>query len=87
MNPMDEALLGRLHSENCPLFTAEENALTGGFGAQTAALCVRRGWRAPGYLFALGDTFIPHGSRKELLRDQGLSGEHMAQVIEERIKR
>lgn len=82
---MDEALLMGLNQRGTPVFTVEENVLSGGFGSRVSAYCVAHGLRAPGHIFALGDDFIPHGDRQVLLARQGLDAESIANTIRMRI--
>ena len=83
---MDGSMLKSLKDRGTPIFTLEENVLTGGFGMMVSAYCVQNDIPAPGYLFALRDEFIPHGKREVLLDRQGLSGEKIAARLAERIR-
>ena len=83
---MDGNMLKSLKDRGTPIFTLEENVLTGGFGMMVSAYCVQNDIPAPGYLFALRDEFIPHGKREVLLDRQGLSGEKIAARLAERIR-
>ena len=72
--PLDVELLDRcLWSGDGKLITAEDNVANGGFGqACRAAFCGRR---CQIISLSLPDSFIPHGSRKEMLHEYGLDKE------------
>ena len=70
VKPMDEALLREIADK--PVFTLEEHARTGGFGAAVCAFMAENHLPAP-KVFALPDAFITHGSRAILLDECGLS--------------
>lgn len=71
VKPLDEELL--LGMADKPLFTLEEHAHTGGFGASVCAFCAEHHLPAPLKCFTLPDAFVPHGSRSLLLDKHGLS--------------
>ncbi len=79
VKPMDEALLHEVADK--PVFTLEEHAHTGGFGAAVCAFGAENHLPAPVKCFALPDVFITHGSRSLLLDKHGLSAAKIAADI------
>ena len=79
VKPMDETLLHRIADK--PVFTVEEHARTGGFGAAVCSYCAAHRLAAPAKCFALPDAFVTHGSRSLLLEKLGMSAEQMAAEI------
>ena len=84
--PLDGETLKALAEKNVPLITVEEHALSGGFGSAVAEWCAKSGAPAPAAMIGLKDQFIPHGSRKLLLRRYGLDGEAIASRVWEAVK-
>ena len=78
VKPMDEAMLREIADR--PVFTLEEHARTGGFGAAVCAFMAENHLPAP-KVFALPDAFITHGSRAILLDECGLSPEKITGKI------
>ncbi|MBE5768246.1 MAG: 1-deoxy-D-xylulose-5-phosphate synthase [Clostridiales bacterium] len=85
VKPLDEAWLSAM--EGKPVFTMEEHALEGGFGASVCGWCSRMDKPAPAGMFGIGDDFVPHGKRVLLLEHQNLLPEQMAQSIREKMGR
>lgn len=73
IKPADEQLVAQLSKKCKFIVTLEENTLTGGFGAQTAAfLAGRPGGGCPLLQVGLPDRFIEHGTREQLFEMLGL---------------
>ena len=79
VKPMDEALLREIADK--PVFTLEEHARTGGFGAAVCTFMAENHLPAPVQVFALPDAFVTHGSRAILLDECGLSPEKITADI------
>ena len=79
VKPMDEALLREIADK--PVFTLEEHACTGGFGAAVCTFMAENHLPVPAKIFALPDAFITHGSRTILLDECGLSTEKITADI------
>ena len=60
--------------------------LSGGFGETVTRVCLDHGWTVPLHCFAVGDTFIQHGSHERLMKDAGLDNESMAEKIRRAVK-
>ena len=84
LQPLDGDCLRRL--AGVPVFTVEEQILSGGLGAAAAQECARMGLPAPRGMLSLPDGFIPHGSRKLLLRRYGLTAEAIAAAVERTVR-
>lgn len=78
--PLDAATLEELAVRHPLVVTVEDHALAGGFGS--AVLEVVGGGRARIARIGLGDRFVEHGSRDELLKRYGLSGPRIAERCE-----
>ena len=79
VKPMDKALLREIADK--PVFTLEEHARTGGFGAAVCTFMAENHLPAPVQVFALPDAFVTHGSRAILLDECGLSPEKITADI------
>ena len=87
VRPLDESRLSQLVKAGVPLVTVEEQALSGGFGSAVNEWCAKTGAPAPTVMIGLPDEFIPHGSRKALLKRYGLDGAGIAERIQKAVKR
>jgi 1-deoxy-D-xylulose-5-phosphate synthase len=76
VKPLDIALLHRLAATHERMITIEENVLAGGFGS--AVLEEVGGAGFPVLRFGLPDAFVPHGDRRRLLEDVGLTAQAVA---------
>ena len=79
VKPLDEVMLRSL--DRAPFVTMEEHMLLGGFGASVTQWCQLHGQRVPLLMFGIQDTFVPHGTREQLMTQLGLSPEQMAKKI------
>ena len=81
VKPLDVGTIYEMALESKLIVTAEENALAGGFGILADSNIVR-----PILRFGIGDNFVEHGPRSQLLKDCGLTAENIADVIYEKLK-
>ncbi len=86
IKPLDEKCLLHLAKKQMPLFTVEEHFLSGGFGSAVAEFCAANRLPAPAAMIGLPDAFVPHGSRKLLLKRYGLDGESIAKRVKGALK-
>ena len=86
IRPMDEAYIKKANEKKLPLITVEEHVLSGGFGSGVAEFCAREGLSAPKAMIGLSDAFVPHGSRKLLLRRHHLDAEGIAEQVRKAVK-
>ena len=62
--------------------TCEENVLAGGFGSAVVECLADSNVVKPILRFGIGDKFVEHGSRAQLLEDCGLTADNIADKIE-----
>jgi 1-deoxy-D-xylulose-5-phosphate synthase len=79
VKPLDTALLDCVAASHQCIVTIEENTLTGGFGSAVLEHLASSG--IPVLRFGLPDAFVPHGDRRRLLSDVGLTPAAMAAAI------
>ncbi|WP_141431721.1 1-deoxy-D-xylulose-5-phosphate synthase [Bacillus sp. 03113] len=82
IKPLDKELLKQLLEQNMPILTIEEAVLLGGFGSSVLEFAHDNGFHhAVIERMGIPDRFIEHGSVDELLREIGLTTEHVVQKI------
>lgn len=85
IRPLDEGYL----TENLPnydyIFTLEDGYKRGGFGNEVLKFINEKKMNVNIEIIALDEEIIPHGTRKELLEEYGISGERLIKRIEESI--
>jgi 1-deoxy-D-xylulose-5-phosphate synthase len=87
LKPVDEDYLAALMNRYELLVFVEEGIRDGGFGEYAAALALRRGRAGAVRILAVEGDFTGLGTRRELLRMNGLDGEGMARrVVEWRVQ-
>ena len=84
VKPMDTDVLQE--SKHATVFTMEEHAHTGGFGAAVCNYYADQGIPARIKRFALPDAFVTHGSRSLLMENCGLSPDQIADEIADMLK-
>lgn len=86
VKPLDEEMLSDLIASKLPIVTLEDSALAGGFGSMLAEKLIDA--QATNKLLRLGlpDSFVPHGSLKELKTMLGLDCQSIVNKITEWIK-
>jgi 1-deoxy-D-xylulose-5-phosphate synthase len=89
VKPLDEAAVLRELKNQPAVFTLEDHAVAGGFGAAVAELALTRGGEGidAGRIEILGlpDRFIDHGERTQQLTDAGLDVDSLTSRIAERL--
>ncbi len=83
LKPLDEGLIRELAAEHEVVVTVEESTAMGGFGAAVSELFSEE--PVPVRRFAIPDRFIPHGNRKQLLEEIGLTPEAVAAYVSGRL--
>ncbi len=81
VKPLDSELLLGHAGSGAPIFTCEENSITGGFGDAIAALLGGAGMKNRLTRIGIPDRFVPHGRRDELLDELGLSPAKIAATV------
>jgi 1-deoxy-D-xylulose-5-phosphate synthase len=83
LKPLDEELISGLAKQHELVVTVEEGTDIGGFGSAVKDLFAEEA--VPVKSFALPDEFIPHGNRKRLMKDIGLTADAIAEYVGERL--
>jgi 1-deoxy-D-xylulose-5-phosphate synthase len=81
IRPLDAALIGKATAGSAPVFVIEENAVVGGLGDAVSRSLSETVGAPPTARMGIEDAFVPHGTRSELLDEQGLSAERIADRI------
>ena len=81
VKPLDIEMIDRFGAEDIPIFVIEENAVAGGFGDAVARHLSGSGFFPKVIRIGIGDTFVPHGGRDELLEEFGLTAERIAETV------
>lgn len=84
IKPLDDALITQAAEETGCLVTCEEHSIIGGLGSAVAE-CVCAHCPVPVYRIGVNDTFGHSGPAVELLKEFGLSAEHIAEVAREAV--
>ena len=81
VKPLDRELLIELAETHEFLFTAEDNALAGGFGSAVNELLNEEGASVRAACFGIPDRFVEHGSQSQLFEELGLMPAQIARAI------
>jgi 1-deoxy-D-xylulose-5-phosphate synthase len=82
VKPLDHDLFLQLFSSHSHVVTIEEHALQGGLGSAINAFCINNQFNSLQILnFGIPDTFLEHGSHKELMQELGLTAEEISRKI------
>lgn len=68
VKPLDEETLMKIAENHELIVTVEEGIINGGFGESVLSYLNGKGLHRKVLLIGIGDQFVPHGSREELLR-------------------
>jgi 1-deoxy-D-xylulose-5-phosphate synthase len=72
IKPLDELLFDELLKTHDYVVTIEEHAINCGFGSILNNFIIQNGYAVKVINMGIGDTFVQHGNREELLKDVGL---------------
>jgi 1-deoxy-D-xylulose-5-phosphate synthase len=81
VKPLDEVCLAKVTGRDTPIITMEEGALAGGFGAAVQDYRNRKAPHVPVITVGIGDEFVEHASRAELMAMLGLTPIHIVQRV------
>lgn len=84
VKPLDEALILELAATHDALVTLEDNAIAGGAGSAVLELLAARAVTRPVLNLGLGDVFLEHASRDELIAESGLDAAGIERAIRAR---
>jgi 1-deoxy-D-xylulose-5-phosphate synthase len=86
VKPLDETLIAELARTHELLVTVEDNARLGGAGSAVNEMLAARQIAVPMLNLGLPDQFVEHGSREELLAQQGLDAAGILRAIQKRLR-
>jgi 1-deoxy-D-xylulose-5-phosphate synthase len=86
VKPIDETLVDAARQHRL-VVTVEDNGRVGGFGDAVSRLLRDHDVDMPVKTFGLPQEFLPHGTRKEILEEAGLTSQHLARQITEAVAR
>ena len=86
IKPLDEEIVLKAAAECGRIITAEEHSIIGGLGSAVAE-CVCGGCPVPVTRIGVNDTFGHSGPAVDLLKQFGLSAEHIAETVREVLKK
>lgn len=86
IKPLDEELVLKAARECGKIVTCEEHSVIGGLGEAVCAVIAKHGLPCPVERVGVNDEFGHSGSAEELLKQFGLSGEHIADVARQMCK-
>jgi 1-deoxy-D-xylulose-5-phosphate synthase len=81
VKPLDRELILELAQTHDYLFTAEDNALPGGFGSSVNEMLIAEKAPIQATPFGIPDQFVDHGQPRELYQDLGLMPDQLADKI------
>ena len=85
IKPLDKEIILKAAKETGRIVTAEEHSIIGGLGSAVAeAVC--EGCPVPVHRIGVNDTFGHSGPAVDLLKQFGLSAEHIAEVVRKAVK-
>ena len=85
IKPLDNELVLKAAKETGRIITAEEHSIIGGFGEAVSSLLSEQ-FPTPVKRVGVNDTFGHSGPAVDLLKQFGLSAEHLVEVVEEFLK-
>jgi 1-deoxy-D-xylulose-5-phosphate synthase len=77
VKPLDRAMMGDLLDEQLPLLSVEEGSLAGGFGSALSQYSASLGYQPQIMSLGIGDAYVEHATRRELLESIGLTAAHI----------
>ena len=85
IKPLDEELILKAAKETGKIVTAEEHNIIGGLG-EAVCSCLAEKCPTPVHRIGVNDEFGHSGPAAALLKQFGLSAEHIAEVVREMVK-
>ncbi len=86
IKPLDDALITKAAQETGCIVTCEEHSVIGGLGSAVAE-CVCGSCPVPVYRIGVNDTFGHSGPAVDLLKEFGLSAEHIIEVVKDAVSK
>ena len=85
IKPLDQARLLELAADHRLLVSVEDNVIMGGAGSAVAECLHAHGLNTPLLMLGIADHFQEHGSREQLLGDNGLDAAGIEHAIRQRL--
>ena len=85
IKPLDQSRLLELAADHRLLVSIEDNVIMGGAGSAVAECLHAHGLNTPLLMLGIADHFQEHGSREQLLRDNGLDAAGIERAIRQRL--
>lgn len=82
VKPLDGALVTEMARTHTHIVTVEDNSVLGGAGSAVNEYCAQHDLSVRIRNLGLPDTFLPHGTRDEILADAGLDATSLQTAIE-----
>ncbi|MDP6852344.1 MAG: 1-deoxy-D-xylulose-5-phosphate synthase [Candidatus Marinimicrobia bacterium] len=86
IKPVDEKILSQICSSHPRLLTIEEGSLNGGFGSAVSDFLHDNGYSNALSRMGIGDAFVDHGTRAELLAGLNLTPEGVTATLQNKEK-
>ena len=83
LKPLDEEMLSGLAHDHGVIITLEEHVYQGGYGQEVSAFYMKGGYDIKVINISIPDSFVEHGSVKELRRMLGIDKDGILEVIDE----
>ena len=83
IKPLDETILKTVFSEYSNVITIEDGVISGGFGSAILEYKNLHNFEPSIRIMGLPDSFIEHGTQKELYQELGLNSKGIIKVIKE----
>jgi 1-deoxy-D-xylulose-5-phosphate synthase len=87
IKPLDLDMIEECSAGGIPIYTVEENVVSGGFGDGVSEAVSRLDRSNYIHRIGINDLFVAHGSREELLKEIKLMPEDIAHIIEKKFNR
>ncbi|MBD3424456.1 MAG: 1-deoxy-D-xylulose-5-phosphate synthase, partial [Candidatus Latescibacteria bacterium] len=84
IKPLDLDMIEECSAGGIPIYTVEENVISGGFGDGVSEAVSRLDRSNYIHRIGINDLFVSHGSREELLKEIKLMPEDIAHIIEKK---
>jgi 1-deoxy-D-xylulose-5-phosphate synthase len=81
VKPLDEEMLHEVFSKYKKVITIEDGTVVGGFGSAVLEFMNEYGYKADVKIMGIPDSFVEHGSPKELYAEIGIDAAHIAEAV------
>ena len=81
VKPIDEEMLHEVFSKYKKVITIEDGTVVGGFGSAILEFMNEHGYKADVKIMGIPDSYVEHGSPKELYAEIGIDAFHIAEAV------